>query len=93
MITKESLERLREAFRRVQRKCDLKGWDLDDTLGSPFLQESGSDRLTVSLLRGDAERTSVSLDIKSLLLRGGEISAESLVGEIEAALREKGILH
>jgi len=92
MMSEGTLEKAREAFHRVQRDNDLEGWGLDDKVISPFLLESNSDRLTVSLIRGEAERTSISLDLKSLLSQEGAITVMGLIQEIETALREKNIL-
>ncbi|MCA1618635.1 MAG: hypothetical protein LC795_04855 [Acidobacteria bacterium] len=83
---------VREAFYNVRRARGLCAWDLDDKAAPPFLHESNSDRLTVSLVRGDTERTSFSLHIRSLVRPDGGVTAERLEGEIEAALREKGFL-
>jgi hypothetical protein len=71
MMSEGTLANARVAFHRVQRENDLEGWGLDDKVLSPFLLESNFDRLTVSLVRGESERTSISLDLKSLLNSGG----------------------
>ena len=52
MITEETLRKVGEAFRRVQRDSDLRGWGLDDKLISPFTQEPDSTGLVIGLLRG-----------------------------------------
>ncbi|MDQ3745845.1 MAG: hypothetical protein M3444_15825 [Acidobacteriota bacterium] len=65
---------------------------MDETLGSPFLHESNSGELTVSLLRGDSERTSIALDLKGLLSQEGAITVIGLEEEVETGLHEKGIL-
>lgn len=92
MFDAETLARVRQAFRHVQRDRDLRGWGLDDKLLSPFLQESGSARLTVSLLRGASERTSVVIDPAAVREREGEVTVSGLAGEFVRALREQGIL-
>jgi hypothetical protein len=92
MVDEETLGKVREAFYRVQRDGDLRGWGLDDKVISPFLQESGSAKLTVSLLRGATERTSVVIDPAAVRQREGEVTVSALAEEISRALREQGIL-
>ena len=92
MVSEETLGKVSEAFHNVRRTQGLSDWDLDDNVAPPFLHESNSDRLTVSLIRGDTERTSISLYIRNLVRRAGGVTVEGLEGEIEAALRDKGIL-
>jgi hypothetical protein len=92
MVSEETLGKAREAFFHVQREHDLKGQSLDDSLGSPFLHESDSGELTVSLLRGESERTSIALDLKTLLSQEGAIIVMGLEEEIEMALHDRGIL-
>jgi hypothetical protein len=67
MVSEETLRKVREAFYNVRRGLGLSRWDLDDKVVSPFLHESNSDRLTVSIVRDDSERTSISLDLRSLI--------------------------
>jgi hypothetical protein len=92
MVSEETLVMAREAFLNVRREHDLKGWGLDDSLGSPFSHESNSGELTVSLLRGESERTSIALDLKTLLGQEGAITVMGLEEEIEIALHNRGIL-
>ena len=92
MVSEETLEKARKAFLNVRREHDLKSWELDDSLGSPFLHESNSNKLTVSLLRGDSERTSIALDLKALIGQEGAVTVMGLEAEVETALHEKGIL-
>ena len=92
MVSEETLGKVSEAFHNVRRAQGMCDWDLDDKVAPPFLHESNSDRLTVSLVRGDGERTSIGLNIRNLLRGGGGVTVEGLEGEIEAALRDKGIL-
>jgi hypothetical protein len=92
MVSEETLVKACEAFLNVRRDRDLKGWELDDSLGSPFSHESNSGELTLSLLRGDSERISIALDLKGLLSQEGAITVMGLEEEIETALHEKGIL-
>lgn len=91
MVTEETLEKVREAFYNVRRALGLKRWDLDDKVVSPFLHESNSDRLTVSIVRDDGERTSIGLDLRSLIRQEGTVSLIGLEEEIEMALREKNV--
>lgn len=91
MVTEETLEQVREAFYNVRRALGLNRWDLDDKVVSPFLHESNSDRLTVSIIREDDERTSISLDLRSLIRQEGAGTLRGLEEEIEVALREKNI--
>jgi len=92
MVSEETLEKARAAFSHVQREHDLKGWGLDDMLGSPFSHESNSGELTVSLLRGESERTSIALHLKGLLGQEGAVTVMGLEEEIETALHKKGVL-
>jgi len=92
MVTEETLEKVREAFYNVRREHGLSRWNLDDKLVSPFLHESNSDRLTVSLVRDDTERTSISLDLRSLVQQEGAVTLMGLEEEIEMALHEKKIV-
>ena len=92
MVSEETLGKVSEAFYNVRRAQGLSDWDLDDKVAPPFLHESNSNRLTVSLVRGDTERTSISLHIRNLVMRAGGVTVEGLEVEIEAALRDKGIL-
>ena len=92
MVTEETLERVREAFYNVQRELGLSRWDLDDKVVSPFLHESNSDRLTVSLVRDDGERTSIQLDLRSLIRQEGAVTVMGLEEEIEMAFHEKKII-
>jgi hypothetical protein len=92
MVAEETLDKVSEAFYNVRRAKGLSDWDLDDKVAPPFLHESNSNRLTVSLVRGDTERTSISLYIMNLVRQDGGVTVERLEGEIEAALRDKGIL-
>ena len=39
---------VREAFDRLRRDGVLEGWELDDKIVSPFSQDSGSIKLTVT---------------------------------------------
>lgn len=57
---------------------------------SPFLHESNSDRLTVSIVRDDGERTIIQLDLRSFIRQEGAVTLTGLE-EIELALREKKI--
>jgi hypothetical protein len=91
MVTEETLEKVREAFYNVRRALGLKRWDLDDKVVSPFLHESNSDRLTVSIVRDDGERTRISLDLRSLIRQEGAVTLTGLEEEIEMALHEKDI--
>lgn len=91
MMSEETLEKVREAFDNVRREHGSGGWGLDDALVSPFPQESNSDRLTVSLVRGGAERAGISLDLRSLLTQEGAITVMGLEEEIEMAMHEKGL--
>jgi hypothetical protein len=91
MISQETLERVRKAFDRVRREGDLRGWSLEDKFVSLFLQESGSDELTVSLLRGDAGRTSIELDLSGTPAPDDAAYVSELAAEIMRALREKNI--
>jgi hypothetical protein len=91
MVTEETLEKVREAFYNVRRALGLKRWNLDDKVVSPFLHESNSDRLTVSIARDDDERTSISLDLRSLIQQEGAVTLTGLEEEIEMALHEKDI--
>jgi len=92
MVTEETLERVREAFYNVRRELGLSRWDLDDKVVSPFLHESNSDRLTVSLVRDDGERTSIQLDLRSLIRQESAVTVMGLEEEIEIALHEKKII-
>lgn len=92
MISEETLEKVREAFDRVRREDDVQGWGLDDQFISPFLQESGSDRLTVSLLKDDSGRTSLEINVNSPHAPEDAAYVSSLAAEIRRALREKHIL-
>ncbi len=92
MITEETLERVREAFYNVRHELGLSRWDLDDKVVSPFLHESNSDRLTVSIVRDDGERTSIQLDLTSLIRQEGAVTLMGLEEEIEMALHEKNII-
>ena len=92
MFDEETLERARQAFYRVWRAHDLGGWDLDTTLGSPFLQESSSGRLVVSLKRRESERAAVTLDLAALMRQEGAVTEMGLEEEFEIALTEKGIM-
>jgi hypothetical protein len=58
---------------------------------SLFLRESNSDRLTVSIVGDGAERTSISLDLRSLLRQEGSIPVVGPEEEIEMSLPDKGI--
>jgi hypothetical protein len=82
MVSEETLLKVREAFDRLRRGGDLEGWELDDKIVSPFLQESGSVKLTVCLLRGESERASIVIDP----------AASALGEEIRRALDEKALL-
>jgi hypothetical protein len=90
MFTEETLGMVREAFGRLRQEGGLGGWGLDDAVLSPFLQESGSDSLTVSLLRGDSERASIDISYAAAR-RGGEMTVDSLAFEIRRELREHGL--
>lgn len=92
MVTEETLEKVREAFFNVRRVLGLKRWDLDDKVVSPFLHESNSDRLTVSIVRDDGERTSIQLDLRSLIRQEGAVPLTGLEEEIETALHEKNVI-
>jgi hypothetical protein len=92
VVSEETLEKVREAFHNVRREHGLNRWDLDDKVVSPFLHESNSDRLAVSLVRDDAERTSISLDIKSLIQQEGAVTVIGLEEEIEMALHKKNFM-
>lgn len=92
MVSEATLEKVREAFHNVRREHGLVGWNLDDKVVSPFLHESNSDRLTVSLVRDDTDRTSISLDIRSLVRQEGAVTVMDLEEEIEMALSEKNII-
>lgn len=59
---------------------------------SRFLHESNSDRLTVSIMHDNSERTIISLDIRSLARQEGAVTVMGLEEEIELALREKNII-
>lgn len=91
MVTEETLERVREAFYSARRELKLERWDLDDKVVSPFLHESNSDRLTVSIVRDDGERTSIQLDLRSLIRQEGAVTLLGLEEEIEMALHEKNL--
>ena len=84
MVTEETLLKVREAFDNLRRGGDLKGWELDDKIVSPFLQESGSVKLTICLLRGASERASIVIDPAA--------TASALGEEIRRALDEKAFL-
>jgi hypothetical protein len=91
MVTEETLEKLREAFYNVRRVLGLKRWDLDDKVVSPFLHESNPDQLTVSIVREDNERTSISLDLRSLIRQEGAVTLMGLEEESEMALHKKNL--
>lgn len=92
MMSEETLDMVREAFYNVRRVLRLKRWDLDDKVVSPFLHESNSDRLTVSIVRDDGERTSIQLDLRGLLRQEGSVTVTGIEEEIEMALLEKRIV-
>ena len=92
IVSEETLGKVSEAFHNVRRARGLSDWDLDDKVAPPFLHESNSNRLTVSLVRGDTERTSIGLYVRNLMRGDGGVTVKGLEGEIEAALRDKGIL-
>ena len=92
MTPEETLRMVREAFRQVGRDGDLKGWGLDERIGSPFCQEPHATELTVSLRRGDAEQAAVRIDPALVARREGALTASGLAEEISRALRARGIL-
>ena len=92
MVTEETLEKVREAFYNVRRALGLKRWDLYDKVLSPFLRESDSEKLTVSIVRDDGECTSIGLDLGSLIRQEGTVTVMGLEEEIEMAFHEKKII-
>ncbi len=92
MVTEETLNKVREAFYNVRRAEGLRRWDLDDKVVSPFLHESNSDRLTVSIARDGGERTSIQLDLSSLIRQESAVTLTGLEEEIETALHEKNVI-
>lgn len=92
MMDEETLGKVRQAFYRVQRDGELRGWRLDDEVVSPFRQESGSAKLTVSLLRGTSERRSVVIDPAAVREREDRVTIAGLAEEISRALREQRVL-
>lgn len=92
MTPEETLRMVREAFRQVGRESDLKGWSLDERIGSPFCQEPHATELTVSLLRGDSQQAAVRIDPDVVARRDGALTVSGLAEEIIRALRAQGIL-
>ena len=92
MVSEEAIQKVKEAFRRVQRESDLQGLDLDDQIMSPFFQESGTTKLTVCLLRGESERTSIVVDPVAVARREGALTISGLAEEVRRVLYEQGIL-
>lgn len=92
MADEETLQQVREAFDRVRGESDLGGWVLDDRFLSPFSQEVHATELTISLVRGESEHTSIVVDPVSVARSEGEVTVPALAREIRRALRGRGIL-
>jgi hypothetical protein len=92
MAAEETLQRVREAFDLVRREGGLGGWGLDDQFLGPFIQSPDSPALTVNLLRGESERTSINIDPVRAARGGGGVTVPELVDEIRRALRERDVL-
>jgi hypothetical protein len=92
MADDETLQKVREAFDLVRREGGLGAWGLDDKFVSPFSQEPHATALTISLLRGDSERTAIVIDPVAAAGRDGDLTVSGLAGEITRALREKEML-
>jgi hypothetical protein len=92
MADEDTLHAVREAFALVRRdEGGLGGWGLDDGFLSPFTQSPDSPALTINLLRGDSERTSIHIDPVAVASREGGVAVDDLADEIRRALRARGI--
>jgi len=92
MADDETLQKVREAFALVRREGDLGGWGLDDKFVGPFSQEPHDTALTISLVRGESERTSFDIDPVATAQREGDVTVSGLADEIRRALHGRGIL-
>jgi hypothetical protein len=89
MSSEETLLKVREAFDRLRRDGELQGWELDDKIISPFFQESDSVKLSICLLRGESERTSIVIDPAVSAAGEGGVTVSGLSEEIRRALAGK----
>jgi hypothetical protein len=92
MADEETLQKVREAFDLVGREGGLGGWGLDDKFVSPFSQEPHATALTISLVRGESERTSIIIDPVAVAQREDDVTVSRLADEIRRALGGRGIL-
>jgi len=92
MAGEETLQKVREAFDLVGREGGLGGWGLDDKFMSPFSQEPDTTALTISLLRGDSERTSIVIDPVGAAQSEEGSTVSGLADEIRRALGERDIM-
>jgi hypothetical protein len=92
MADDETLQKVREAFDLMRREGRLGGWGLDDKFVSPFSQEVHATVLTISLLRGESERTGIDIDPVAVAQREGDVTVTGLADEIRRVLGERGIV-